>query len=497
MMNSNHRVLAIFAVAVFMVSACIVFSPVEKANAESENMLIGREVDSHLGYAYSDFDADWTYDMFESIYEDILVRITGPSGNVVALAEVRDPYLSSWGAGGMIHFMYVAILDSSLVGKYIRVQTTYTAIDGDTYTNYQVTMNRAITASDVNNEITFMPTVDLTEDGSVINGKITTLAKVEFDFQIHNSSSSTTQASGYDQIDPCYLEMEWSDGTKYTTHVNYSTNGTGISNMPNNQTATNYMPLDGVENIWITLSNTTPVKSDGSSFQGWSTSQNASTSMYAVGERIQVSPGATVTLYPVFTPPNHTVTFMLDGEVYETVTVPNGSFVTRPSPDPVSDDPTMVFANWYTDNTFQTQFPFNQAITANTTVFGNWMEKLDIVTNPEVHGSITRVDGTVSTYFFDATGSKGDVLWDFGNGDTSTAVQGTYYYSEPGDYEGKLTVTNDAGDKSVVWEFSVHIDEVDGTEDSPDDGPGNSILWIAAGVLAAMVIVLVIVRFVL
>ena len=492
-MNGSHRIFAVMAVAVFIVSACLVFAPSEDVDADAEPMKIVRSIGYQSGY--HSYGTDPTYG-WDTIYKDMVILLEDRYGNDVGAIAFDPSYASSWTNQTRVGTsLWVMALDDFPSGYCIGAQEIVTFTNG--YVNEgALRFNSPVSASDRNEWRSFYINLNIEEDSYYTEIGQSEIEKVEFVLGVYDTNG--VLQSGYTQTKECYQEFEWSDGTKYTTTISYELDSdTGVSNMPSDQTVTDYIPIGGASNIDVTLSNNTPTKSDGSSFQGWSTTPNASASMYGVGERIDVSPDATITLYPVFTQPNRTVTFMIDGEVYDTVTVQNGQFVTRPSPDPVSDDPTMIFADWYTDNTYQTKFPFNQAITANTTIFGTWMERLDIVTNPVVHGSITKVDGTASTYYFDASGSEGNILWDFGNGDTSTAKQGTYYYDEPGDYNGKLTVTDSFGENPVVWEFSVHVEDVDGEQPPESEDPDNTILWIVAGILAAIMIVLVIVRFVL
>ncbi len=60
-----------------------------------------------------------------------------------------------------------------------------------------------------------------------------------------------------------------------------------------------------------------------------------------------------------------------------------------------------------------------------------------------------------TTYSFNNTSSAGSYFWDFGNGDTSTAVSPTIDFGGTGEYNVCLTVTNSCGEATFCEEFSV------------------------------------------
>lgn len=79
--------------------------------------------------------------------------------------------------------------------------------------------------------------------------------------------------------------------------------------------------------------------------------------------------------YVMFLKTNFTVTFNVDGgSEVAAQSVVNGKKATRPDTNPTKTDCT--FIGWYTDDTYKTQFDFeNTAITANTTVYARFISR--------------------------------------------------------------------------------------------------------------------------
>ena len=76
----------------------------------------------------------------------------------------------------------------------------------------------------------------------------------------------------------------------------------------------------------------------------------------------------------------HTVTFNTNGGTEITpVEIEDGHTVARPNPDPSKND--KIFAGWYADATFTTEFNFNTPITADTVIYAKWVITVTFNTN--------------------------------------------------------------------------------------------------------------------
>lgn len=115
---------------------------------------------------------------------------------------------------------------------------------------------------------------------------------------------------------------------------------------------------------------------------------------------------------------------------------------------------------------------------------------MEYTTDPLSDGIVTAIEGLPGTVSFRATDSLyySSVLWDFGDGNTSTDLYATHYYSEPGTYTATLTVYNSHG--SDTMEFLIEV---------PGDDSGEGIPWtiIIAAVLAVVIIGALIARYLL
>ena len=164
--------------------------------------------------------------------------------------------------------------------------------------------------------------------------------------------------------------------------------------------------------------------------------------------------------------PMYTVSFDSNGGSSVTSqAVESGSTVVMP------DDPELygyVFGGWFLDDgTFLNEFDFDSPVQGNITLYAKWNEDLRFTTDPVADGTVTSLDGQPGTVNFKATTSKdySSLVWDFGDGTTSTNTYATHYYSEPGTYTAILTVYNNYG--SDTTEFIIEVPEVEPENDAP------------------------------
>ena len=187
-------------------------------------------------------------------------------------------------------------------------------------------------------------------------------------------------------------------------------------------------------------------------FLGWYTSESGGT-LFDFDTPIT----SDTTLYAHWQIVSHTVTFISNGVTVSTQVIEHGGKASIPT-QPVLEGYT--FKGW--SSTVQTPgtitgsvFDFNTAINADTTLYAMWEGNLHFTSDPSAAMNVTKsADGT---YIFDASPSQDytTVLWDFGDGNTSTNLTEAHYYSEPGTYTVKLTVYNDYGSDTMDYEITV------------------------------------------
>ncbi len=188
---------------------------------------------------------------------------------------------------------------------------------------------------------------------------------------------------------------------------------------------------------------------------------------------VLVAPGAQVTnhsshtAYIAVQQPMITITFMVEGSVHSTLEVPKNSVGIVYTPKQV----TGVFMGWYYDETYTNKYDSTQRLNADTTLYAKGVRPLEFTSTPVANATITNVDAHGLVYF-DATDSTGrsSVLWDFGDGNTSTDPIAYNSYAEPGTYTVTLTVTNADG-QSDVRTYQVVTGETS-SDDSGDKGWG-------------------------
>ena len=169
----------------------------------------------------------------------------------------------------------------------------------------------------------------------------------------------------------------------------------------------------------------------------------------------------------------NTVTFISNGITIDTQSIPSGLTAIAPSVELYG----YVLQGWFTAD--GEEFSPSLIITKNMTFIARWKGILQYTTDPISDGIVTAIEGQPGTVSFRATDSLyySSVLWDFGDGTTSTDLYSTHYYSQPGSYTATLTVFNNYG--SDTTEFIIEVPEM-----APGGGGGNDLLlWIAVGLM--------------
>ena len=175
--------------------------------------------------------------------------------------------------------------------------------------------------------------------------------------------------------------------------------------------------------------------------------------------------------------PTSTVSFYSNGVVVATQVVENGNCAVPP------EEPTLYgydFRGWFLDDgTFLHEFVFTAQISSDISLYAKWEGILQYTTDPVSDGTVTAVDGQPGTVMFRATDSLyySSVLWDFGDGTTSTNTYATHYYGQPGTYTATLTVFNNSG--SDTTEYIIEVPEM-----AAGGGGKEILIKLAAGIEA-------------
>ena len=190
-----------------------------------------------------------------------------------------------------------------------------------------------------------------------------------------------------------------------------------------------------------------------------------------------ITPTGNMTIRSLWQVPTVTITMMVEGSVYATLSVPVGSSGVVFTPENVNG----VFTGWFYDLGFTEEYVPYLPIDSDLTLYAKGVPPLTFTTDPVADGDIVALDGQPGTISYRATDSLyySSVLWDFGDGSTSTDLYATHYYSEPGTYTASLTVYNNHG--SDVTSYQIEVPSAD----SGDDGTEWAL--VAAVVLIAFV----------
>ncbi len=183
--------------------------------------------------------------------------------------------------------------------------------------------------------------------------------------------------------------------------------------------------------------------------------------------------------YSVWRAPTITITFMVEGEQHSTLDVPKGSVGIVYTPLNVEG----VFMGWYYDSDYTDKYDATQPMNGDTILYAKGVKPLVFTSVPTANATITNIDANGLVYF-DATDNEGrlTVLWDFGDGNTSTDPIAYNSYAEPGTYNVTLTVTNASGETAQKTYQVVYA----GPDDGKSDGNGNAGALLAAVLLIAL-----------
>ena len=211
---------------------------------------------------------------------------------------------------------------------------------------------------------------------------------------------------------------------------------------------------------------------------------------YAAGA--QYTPSGNVTAMSVWQMPMITITYIVEGQTYATLTVPGGTSGVVFTPVMVEG----VFEGWYYDSGFVNEYDASQALDDDTTLYARGVPPLVFTSVPTANAQITAVAGTNGLYYFDATDSDGryQVHWDFGDGNESDDVLAYNEYAKEGVYTVTLTVTNADGESAVS---TYTVDTTEGSDDSGNGNDGPGILVYVAIVIAIVIVAGVVLRRVL
>ncbi len=455
-MNTNQRMFAVFAVAMFMLSCCVALIPSENSDASVEETvsayIISSEGSGDGVTKFLKYDGE----------NDIEIRFNTENAASGDYVETLYHYLE------------------------------YRCVDGNYLSGYDLEYWEIWEFSDGRTERynggTWLSIPDVSFWYSNSTGSNSALSLQANGAEAITLHARIVNGNGGPQISDnevtFRIELTTDTVYKYTTSVSFDTHG---GNTINAITREDVKTSQSSELVEIDLP-AEPTNINGQQFDGWSTS-NGGNVIYEPGtESIKVTIGSEITLHAIWTTPQVTITFWDGGEQYDKVSIDKGTKVSVPD-EPEKEG--MFFLGWFTEETCTALYDFNTVVNSDMNLFAGWEDELEWTTTPTAHGKITLVDGTTNTYYIDATASEkySSVLWDFGNGVTSDKLVDTISL-EPGTYHVKLYATNNMGTVSYDLPTLVVPDADDGDGELP-------VLWIVAGVLAVILIAIVAWRFLL
>ena len=314
---------------------------------------------------------------------------------------------------------------------------------------------------------------------------VTALIGVEEDQKTGRFEVWGTYEDDHSKVPECdVLNFEFDLTTKtvynYTTSVSYDLNGGTGSFGPNSVTET--LDNQSSKEVSFTVPSGVPTRTDGYVFDCWVDEDGV---RYDKGSEVKVTIGDEVTLTASWVVPSSTITFWSNGSVYTSMAVDTGTTATPPE-DPEIEG--MVFLGWFTDQSCNEPFDWTSKIDSDIDLYAGWEEELIFTTDPVADGTVTKVEGMPGTYLFQVAidTNSNQVLWDFGDGTTSSQRAVTHYF-EPGDYTVTLTVYNSIGENTKEFHISV---------ESGNEGNDIPLALISVAVLIVVIVSLIVVRMV-
>ena len=184
-----------------------------------------------------------------------------------------------------------------------------------------------------------------------------------------------------------------------------------------------------------------------------------------------------------------------NGDNTSVVVVSPGSVISNWPSDPVKTG--YVFTGWYSNSSLTILFEISTLITADIILYAGYEVSLVFQTEPSAVANVTAsvsFDNAISCSAASST-NYNSVVWDFGDGSTSTAIYCIHMYGEPGTYTVTLTAVNDYASDSTSQDIAVHTvgSNVDGTTTGSEPS-FLGIVWYVWAIIAAIVAVIVLAK---
>ena len=187
------------------------------------------------------------------------------------------------------------------------------------------------------------------------------------------------------------------------------------------------------------------------------------------------------------------ITFESNNGADPTVVVSNnGSTISVWPSDPAKDG--YVFTGWYVDSACTSLYDISAPVTVDITLYAGYEISLVFETEPSAVANVTvsaSFDNAISCSAADSQ-NYSSVVWDFGDGTTSTAVYCIHMYASPGTYIVTLTAINDYGSDVTASDVTVHT--LASAVDEDGDGSSAGIplyVWLILAVIVGLIIILV------
>lgn len=220
-----------------------------------------------------------------------------------------------------------------------------------------------------------------------------------------------------------------------------------------------------------------------------------------LGCSVLTSVYATATVYAMYAwpasvvryDPTVNVTFKPNNGANQTVVVnPANSTISVWPSDPAKDG--YVFTGWYVDSACTSLYDISAPVTVDITLYAGYEISLVFETEPSAVANVTvsaSFDNAISCSAADSQ-NYSSVVWDFGDGTTSTAVYCIHMYASPGTYTVTLTAVNDYGSDVTASDVTVHT--LASAVDEDGDGSSAGIplyVWLILAVIVGLIIILV------